>query len=514
MAGNAYTEPAGKLSEKDSSPASNPGDCQFYVPFAGNRNNGDLNNEGSNGYFWSGTYNDDNNGNNAYNLNCNGDNGNWNNNNRNNGQSVRPVTELTGCPSSFSFKTSPEDLLLDLYRAYKDARRHKRRKRNVQQFSYNVEEELVKLRDEILGRRYAPSPCTCFIIHDPKIREIFAADFRDRIVHHLYYNYTRTLFERSFIYDTYSCIKGRGTHFGIERLKHHIRSVSHSWTNPCFILKMDIKGYFMHIDRKGLLKFCLETLDQMRKHSSDVPGKTWEEKLDLPLLKYLSEVIIMNDPLEGCIRKGRITDWDELPESKSLFHSPEGCGLPIGNLTSQLFSNIYMNRLDQYMKRVLKCSAYGRYVDDFYVVSQHKSSLRDISKSAETYLKGLKLSLNNDKTIICNHLHGVGFLGAFIKPYRTYIHNKPLARIRKASRLLGNITDPHFLQSRTNSYLGTLSHYRSYRIRQSLFGSKYHFFRYGYFGNNLLTYKLYKQQNKTQNSCDNMATIIPGVLSL
>lgn len=113
----------------------------------------------------------------------------------------------------------------------------------------------------------------------------------------------------------------------------------------------------------------------MRKHSSDVPGKTWEEKLDLPLLKYLSEVIIMNDPLEGCIRKGRITDWDELPESKSLFHSPEGCGLPIGNLTSQLFSNIYMNRLDQYMKRVLKCSAYGRYVDDFYVVSQHKSSL-------------------------------------------------------------------------------------------------------------------------------------------
>lgn len=147
------------------------------------------------------------------------------------------------------------------------------------------------------------------------------------------------------------------------------------------------------------------------------------------------------------------------------------------------------------MKRVLKCSGYGRYVDDFYVVSQHKSLLRDITKSAETYLKGLKLSLNNDKTIICNHLHGVSFLGAYIKPYRTYIHNNSLARIRKASILLEKIADPSSLQSKTNSYLGTLSHYCSYRIRQNLFGSKNHFFRHGYFGNNLLTYKLYKQQD-------------------
>ena len=187
MAGNENKKPAGKLSYRDSFSASNPGDCQFSVPFAGN----------------------------------------WNNNNRNNGLSVRPVTELTGCPSSFSFKTTPEDLLLDLYRAYKDARRHKRRKDNVQRFSYNVEEELVRLRDDIFSRKYSPSPCSCFIIHDSKIREIFAADFRDRIVHHLYYNNTKTLFERSFIYDTYSCIKGRGTHFGIERLKHHILPRGH-----------------------------------------------------------------------------------------------------------------------------------------------------------------------------------------------------------------------------------------------------------------------------------------------
>lgn len=492
MAGNAYIKPTGKLSDRDSSPASSPGDCQFSVPFAGNRNNDDLNNEGNNGYFWSGTYNDDNNGNNAYNLNCNKDNGNWNNNNRKNGQSVRPVTELTGSPSSLSFKTVPEDLLLDLYKAYKDARRHKRRKSNVQRFSYNAEEELVRLRDDILNRRYSPSPCTCFIIHDPKTREIFAADFRDRIVHHLYYNYTKTLFERSFIYDTYSCIKGRGTHFGIKRLRHHIRSVSENWTKPCFILKMDIKGYFMHIERKLLLEFCIDTLNRMRKHSSDEVGKTWEEKLDYPLLYYLSEVIIMNDPLSGCIRKGKTSDWKDLPDSKSLFHSPEGCGLPIGNLTSQLFSNIYMNRLDQYMKRTLKCTAYGRYVDDFYIVSRHKSHLRDVTALTADFLKGLKLYPNKDKTIICNALHGIGFLGAYIKPYRTYIHNKPLSRIRKSSHSLENIIDPASLQSRVNSYLGALSHYKSYNIRLNLFGSRPQFYRHGYFTNSLLIYQLNK----------------------
>lgn len=93
-------------------------------------------------------------------------------------------------------------------------------------FEFNLEDNLVTLRDELLSRTYKPQPSNCFIIHDPKMREVFAANFRDRIVHHLFYNYTHHLFERSFIYDSYSCIKGRGTHFGINRLKHHIRSVS------------------------------------------------------------------------------------------------------------------------------------------------------------------------------------------------------------------------------------------------------------------------------------------------
>lgn len=227
MAGNARLQPDRGLS--DTSPLSFISDgCPDCVPFAGNRNNADLNNEGNNGYYWSGTQNDDNN---AYNLNCNWDNGSWNNNwNRENGLSVRPVSEFMDNSSSFSFQTSPEQLLLDLYKAYKDARKHERRKSYILNFDLNIEEELISLRDEILSRMYSPKPCSCFIIRDPKVREIFAADFRDRILHHLYYNYTHILFERSFIADSYSCIKGRGTHYGIKRLEHHIRSVSLNYT--------------------------------------------------------------------------------------------------------------------------------------------------------------------------------------------------------------------------------------------------------------------------------------------
>lgn len=497
MAGNVYDKSAGKLFHNDSSPTFNPGDCQVSEPFAGNRNEDELNNEGYYGNYWSGTYNDDN-GNNAYELNFNDNDDNWNynwdNNNRCYGQSVRPVTELTGSPSSF-FKTSPEDLLVDLFRAYKDARKHKRRKDNVLRFSSNLEEELIKLRDDIINRRYMPSPCTCFIIYDPKIREIFAADFRDRIVHHLFYNYTKKLFERSLIHDAYSCIKGRGTHFGIKRLKHHILSVSKNHTKPCYILKMDIKGYFMHINRRLLLHICHENLDRMKDHSSDVAGQTWGEKLDYQLLYYLAETIIMNDPLKNCIKKGKASDWGKLPKSKSLFHSPKGCGLPIGNLTSQLFSNVYMNKLDQFMKRQLGYSGYGRYVDDFYAVSNYKSELRKATCSVERYLKEtLGLDINKDKTIICNNLHGVGFLGAYIKPYRTYLHNKPLNRIRKSIKRLEGIDNPQSLLSRVNSHLGALSHYNSYRIRMKLFGSNNHFYKHGYFGRSILIYKISRQR--------------------
>jgi len=494
VTGNARLQSESELLQDDSSISFIQDGCRDVVPFAGNRNGTDIYNEGSNGYYWSGTLNEDNE-NNAYEFEFNMNDGNldynWNdNNNRENGLSVRPVSEFIG-NSSAPFRTDPDTLLLDLYRAFKDARRHKRKKTYVLKFSLNLEKELISLRDDILNRRYIPRPCRCFIIRDPKLREVFAADFRDRIVHHLYYNYMRELFERSFIHDSYSCIKGRGTHWGIRRLKHHIRSVSCNYTKECYVLKLDIKGYFMHIDRSLLLDICRTSISRMGTHPSNKPGKTWAEVLDMPLMDYLTETIIMNNPLEGCRKVGDASDWYELPVSKSLFHSPRGCGLPIGNLTSQLFSNVYMNLYDQFCKRILKCQAYGRYVDDSYIVSNHKEELRNMSKEISSFLLNtLKLEINRDKTRICNIRHGVGFLGAYIRPYRTYMQINTLKRIRKSIKELESVTDPHSIFSSVNSYLGALSHCYSYRIRMSIINDNRHLFRYGYFGKSGLTYRL------------------------
>jgi hypothetical protein len=351
--------------------------CPPFLPAAGNRWNENVNNSGSNGNYWSASLNE-NNSNNAYNLNFNSGNRNLNNN-RNNGFSVRPVTELTdttNTSSPVSFHISPDELLLDLFQAYKAARRHKRYKPCQMRFEQNLEEELIRLRNEIVDRTYVPRPSSCFVISEPKKREIFAADFRDRIVHHLFYNYTYELFERSFIHDSYSCRIGKGTHYGIERLKHHIRSESRNHSRSCFVLKLDIEGYFMHIEREKLLSVCRHTIFSMLSHASNQKGKTWREVLDLSLIDFLMEKIIMNDPVDGCIVKGRKSDWKGLPANKSLFGSPAGFGLPIGNLTSQLFSNVYLNVLDQFVKRQLHCRYYGRYVDDFYFVSADRKRLR------------------------------------------------------------------------------------------------------------------------------------------
>ena len=167
------------------------------VPAAGWRDGTSLNNTGSNGNYWSSTPNESD-SQNAYNLNFNSGNCNTNWNNRNNGRPARPVAELTSsspCEPAGSprFSITKERLLADLVVAYRAARRKKRGKAYQLKFEYNAEDNLVSLRDDLLGGTYKPQPCTCFIIHDPKMREVFAADFRDRIVHHLFYNYTHAL---------------------------------------------------------------------------------------------------------------------------------------------------------------------------------------------------------------------------------------------------------------------------------------------------------------------------------
>ena len=366
------------------------------------------------------------------------------------------------------YRLTYNQLLTDLHSAYYDARRHKASKPYVQAFDKYKDEHLQELCDALWLRTYQPHPSSCFIITDPKKREVFAADFRDRIVHHLYYNYTHTLFERTFIEDSYSCIRNRGTLYGIERLEKHIRSCSRNYTQPCYVLKMDIRGYFMHINRNILLSVALRTLRTMASHRIDKHlSFRWQDRIDMDFVEYLTREIILLNPIRNCRRIGSRSEWDALDYDKSLFHSPEGCGLPIGNLTSQLFSNVYLNELDQYCKRVLGCRYYGRYVDDFYVVSGDKAFLRSLVPLVRPFLKdSLSLSLHEGKTQILPVQYGVTFLGMFLKPWRRTASRSCLRRMeRKYAALLqqwhcGEIPIGRVV-SAVASFRGVLSHGRN-----------------------------------------------------
>ena len=164
----------------------------------------------------------------------------------------------------------------------------------------HAEVNLEQLCRMLWTRTYRPQPSCCFVITEPKRREVFAAQFRDRIIHHLYFNYTHLLYEATFIRDSYSCIEGRGTLDGILRLSHHIRQCSLNYTRECYVLKLDIRGYFMHIDRQRLLRICLSTLDRMATHRitkeaaaqyglpvNDPPR--WKDVIDIDFVKWLTD---------------------------------------------------------------------------------------------------------------------------------------------------------------------------------------------------------------------------------
>jgi hypothetical protein len=262
-----------------------------------------------------------------------------------------------------------------------------------------------------------------FIVFKPVQREVFATDSRDRVVHHLLFNYVSPVFERTYIADCYSCRKGKGTHYGIKRPDHHIRSCSGNYTRPCFVMKPDLQGYFMSIDRRLLYK-QVESVLLRYAGRKDTEGVKWKDRLDYDLVFYLARTIIFNDPVKNYRLKGSPSDWDGLPRNKSLFHASEGCGLPIGNLTSQLFSNIYLTPFDNYVKRDLKFRHYGRYVDDFYLVHHDRETLKGAIPKIASFLKDeLKVMLHPQKIYLQQCGNGVLYTGAYIKPHRLYRKN-------------------------------------------------------------------------------------------
>jgi len=364
-------------------------------------------------------------------------------------------------------QVSADDLLMDLFQAYFDARRNKRNTINALAFEMHFEEEIFKLHDEIITGRYLPRRSICFIVNRPVKREIFAADFRDRVVHHLIYNYLSPLAEAIFINDSYSCRVGKGTHYGIKRLDGFIRSCSQNYQQDCHILKLDIQGYFMSINR-DLLFDQVSTLLASKSHRID---------FNLQLVLGLIRQTIQNDSTAGCAVKGKRSDWAGLPPDKSLFTAEVNCGLPIGNLTSQLFANIYLNEFDHYVKRDLGIKYYGRYVDDFVLVHRDKEYLKSLIPIIRKYLsRTIGVKLHNKKIYLQHFSSGVQYLGAVIKPHRIYVANRTKGNFYDAMAKHNQVVRDHkptqeeiesFISS-MNSYLGIMQHYQSYILRKAM----------------------------------------------
>ncbi len=368
---------------------------------------------------------------------------------------------------SFLDALEKDKIILDLFQAYFDARKNKRNTINAIVFEKHLEANVFALCDEIIENRYEPKPSICFIVNKPVKREIFAADFRDRVIHHFIYNYISPVFEKVFINDSYSCRKGKGTHYGIKRIAHFIRSCSQNYTNDCYVLKLDIKGYFMAMNKTLLYKKVKEELIKQKQKND----------FDLTLVFNLIEKTLFNDPRENCIIKGRETDWIGLPETKSLFYAKRDCGLPIGNLTSQLFGNIYMNDFDHYVKRDLGIKYYGRYVDDIVLIHSDKEYLKSLVPILSNFLLStLKLTLHPKKIYLQHYGKGVQFLGTVIKPHRIYIASRTKGNFYEAIETQNKIARNHkpdneeqkaFLSS-INSYMGIMKHYKTYKLRKEI----------------------------------------------
>lgn len=348
--------------------------------------------------------------------------------------------------------------LEDFYVAYKDCRKHKRTTDNAIRFELNYEINLNRLWYEVNTMTYNIGKSNCFIVTKPKLREVFAADFRDRIVHHIIMMRLEPLFENEFIDDNYNCRKGKGTSYGVSRLHKQIEEFTEKYTKPCWIGKFDLCGFFMSIHKPTLWKMLEKFINE--KYGGE----------DKKLLLYLVKKVVLHNPERNCVMKTPKEMWNKLPKNKSLFTCGEDYGLPIGNLTSQCFANFYLHYFDLYMKSIFPY--YGRYVDDFYILASKKEEILDKVNEFDSHLRSsLKLHLHPDKTYVQRYEYGVKFIGSVVKKGRVYIGNRTVGgmynKIRFFNKHICKDMVEKFVQS-MNSYFGFLKYYNTYNVRKRI----------------------------------------------
>lgn len=354
--------------------------------------------------------------------------------------------------------------LEDVFQAYFECRKNKRRSLSALRFELDYERQVTALWEDIQSRRYHIRSSNTFIVTKPVLREIFAADFRDRIVHHLVISKLMQMFEKAFSDYSFSCRAGKGTLYGVQRVNDMIRQCSDGYQTDCFVLRLDIQGFFFHIDKQKLYERLKDLLDHTY-HASDKET-----------ILFLLQEILSDNPQNHCTILGRRSDWNDLPESKSLFHARPGCGLPIGNLTSQIFANFYLDGLDHYIESLDPNLFYGRYVDDLVLIHPDKAFLKETQHKIQHYLhQNLGLTLHPKKIVLQHYAKGFAFTGAFIKPGRIYPTKRFKASFYRKTDEINrwwqealNPLDDRLIEktlSSLNSYLGLLKHYDCWRMR-------------------------------------------------
>jgi hypothetical protein len=280
-------------------------------------------------------------------------------------------------------------------------------------FETACESELLKLEQELQHHTYILGRSICFVVEEPSLREIFAATFRDRVVHHLLYNFLEPIFEPKFIDQSYACRKNKGIHQSLHDLRRYLRKITKNHNRKAYFLHLDIRGFFMSLKKNIIFKLI----------SAQVKN---------PEILWLTELIIFNDPIKNFTSKGESSLFDKIPPHKSLFHVPENQGLPIGNLTSQFFANVYLNELDQFVKHTLKVTYYLRYVDDFMLLSCDQEQLREWNDAIIIFLKKhLQLELNLKKSILQATDEGIDWLGYIVQPDHIIVRRRIVKNFKR-----------------------------------------------------------------------------------
>lgn len=320
----------------------------------------------------------------------------------------------------------------DIVVAHLDCRRHKRNTAACQEFERDLATNLYEVYEALNARTYKPGRSKCFIITWPKVREVIAAPYVDRVVHHLWCLKLGERFTRTFIADSYACIPERGTLYAADRLEGKVRSITRNWKRPAFYLKCDIKSFFPSIDKRILHGLLAERIPE-------------------PFWLWLTETMLFHDPRGDVEINATAEELALVDPAKSLFNNPPDRGLAIGNLISQVFANIYLDVLDQHVKHDLHARHYGRYVDDFYTLDESKEWLNFVRADVEAFLPvRLGLQLHPKKTVLQPLARGIDFVGQVLKPH----HRRIRKRTRNAAlQRLATMPDADLYEA-ANSYFG------------------------------------------------------------